>query len=236
VSIVLDRYGHLLPGSEIRVNQELDRMAKGFALADRRRTILNEGLTEQSTSRNHEFLSESFARVSRARKMSLVNANRKSDLHQEEFRGERGRTATSEPEDECKTGDATHGRRGREAGRDTQASQPAERSEGEGRERARRRERTYGRRGWDEYEAAPLTRRARRGFGWGPRQTIPLELWTPSLVVQADASERLALAQERQQEVSELPRSEVVTGPGVHNSESTRDRAIYPLRRPVLAF
>ncbi len=47
MSIVLDRYGHLLPGSENRVNEELDRMAKGFAPVDTRRTNLAKDETEQ---------------------------------------------------------------------------------------------------------------------------------------------------------------------------------------------
>jgi integrase len=65
VSVVLDRYGHLLPGSENRVDDELDRLARfrGRAVSDTTRSTGSQTkVKDNSVEPINPFHSESFAR------------------------------------------------------------------------------------------------------------------------------------------------------------------------------
>lgn len=87
VSIVLDRYGHLRPGSENRVNDELDRLAPGChscATPGRNQTI---GKTPPRFNRS---LSESIGHPTRTVPINVVRLRQEMLSHQDKWSGRRG--------------------------------------------------------------------------------------------------------------------------------------------------
>jgi Phage integrase family len=82
VSIVLDRYGHLLPGSESRVNDELDRLAAPSARAPKSATVNTDGTGDQQRNEEEKPVSLRIVRARSAhaedRHNSVENENRPS--------------------------------------------------------------------------------------------------------------------------------------------------------------